>query len=314
MKVKIKDLEPNPYRDMNNYPMDEAKVKSLIESIRQTGFWDNILSRKNGKKFQIAYGHHRLAAIREVYKPTDEVDIPVKELDDATMIRIMANENMEAWTALPRVIDETVRVTKQFLEQHPEEKQLLLHGRSDQPVGSPMISEFLNWNQSRVSFSLERLHLIEDKIIDKESIERLPTERSARDFVKAVKKMDLPLHKQKAAVEKILDGSRGEQAVKDAVLGEKYATPKKKQEYKAEKIIKYESYVAGIRNRADELFEDLKELIKTERELGEMSENIYRKLLEMSLNTLSKQIEIIIKNPKNEESKFTKSNPASITG
>src|SRR3990167_2465851 len=114
MKVQIKNLEPNPYRDMNNYPMDEAKVKSLIESIRQTGFWDNILSRKHGNKYQIAYGHHRLAAIREVFKSIDFVDIPVKELDDATMIKIMANENMEAWTALPRVIDETVRVTKQF--------------------------------------------------------------------------------------------------------------------------------------------------------------------------------------------------------
>ena len=36
----------------------------------------------------------------------------------------------KAWTALPRVIDETVRVTKQFLEDHPEEKKkILVHGK-----------------------------------------------------------------------------------------------------------------------------------------------------------------------------------------
>jgi len=61
----------------------------------------------------------------------------------------MANENMEAWTALPRVIDETVRVTKQFLEQHPEEvtktgcsmEQAKLQG-----IGRQIISKFLNWH------------------------------------------------------------------------------------------------------------------------------------------------------------------------
>ena len=53
MKVQIKQLEPNPYRDMNNYPMDEAKVKSLIGSIQQTGFWDNILARKKDGMIQI---------------------------------------------------------------------------------------------------------------------------------------------------------------------------------------------------------------------------------------------------------------------
>jgi len=65
------------------------------------------------------------------------------------MIKIMANENMEAWTALPRVIDETVRVTKQFLEQHPEEvtktgcsmEQAKLQG-----IGRQIISKFLNWH------------------------------------------------------------------------------------------------------------------------------------------------------------------------
>jgi hypothetical protein len=36
MKVKIKDLEPNPYRDMNHYPIDEVKVRNLVDSIQQT--------------------------------------------------------------------------------------------------------------------------------------------------------------------------------------------------------------------------------------------------------------------------------------
>jgi len=76
------------------------------------------------------------------------------------MIKIMANENMDDWKATPQVIDETVRVTKQFLEQHPEE--LESHGsRGPHEVGFKTISKFLGWPESRVSYSLERLKMIE---------------------------------------------------------------------------------------------------------------------------------------------------------
>jgi len=312
MKIQIKDLEPNPYRDMENYPIDKDKIQSLKDSIQQTGFWDNVLARKRNGKFQIAYGHHRLAAIREVFKPTDEVDIPVKELTDALMIQIMAKENDDNWKTNPKITDETVKVAKIFLEKHPEEAEK--YWSQKKIISIETISRFLNWPASRIAYSLDRFKLIEDKIINKEAIDRLPTDYSARTFIKAVKKMDLPLEKQGAAVDRILNTVRSERDIEDAVLGEKYATPKKKQEYKSEKIIKYESYVAGIRNKADELFEDLKQLIRTEKELGQIADNIYRKLLLMSLNTLSKQIEIIIKNRNDEKTEFTNTDPASITG
>ena len=77
-------------------------------------------------------------------------------------------------------------MAKKFLEEHPEE--LKIHGsRGPHEIGFKTIASFLNWNEHRVHHSLERLNLIEENIIDKEQIERLPTERSARDFVKAVK-------------------------------------------------------------------------------------------------------------------------------
>jgi len=59
-----------------------------------------------------------------------------------------------------KVIDETVRVTKQFLEEHPEEyKKVTSTGGNLDKVGYKTISRFLNWPESRVSYSLERLRL-----------------------------------------------------------------------------------------------------------------------------------------------------------
>ena len=169
MKVKIKDLYPNPYRDMDNYPINRDKVETLKASIKQTGFWDNIVARNMDGKIQIAYGHHRLTALREALPWDTEVDIPIKDLPDSVMIQIMANENMEEYRTGPAIIDETVRVAKKYLEEHPEEVELSLHGRTDQPVGVRTIASFLGWPESRVSYSLERLNLEKSGMVNRQA-------------------------------------------------------------------------------------------------------------------------------------------------
>jgi hypothetical protein len=148
------------------------------------GFWDNILARGFDGRVQIAYGHHRWEALKRVMDLTDWIDIPVKDLDDATMLKVMANENMESWALGPKVIDETVRVTKKFLEDHPEEvKKIAPAGATGKSLGRELIARFLGWNATRVSYSLERLFLIDEGILDKEAVESLPSDNAARDLV-----------------------------------------------------------------------------------------------------------------------------------
>ena len=190
MKVKIKDLYPNPYRDMDNYPINREKVETLKASIKQTGFWDNIVARNMDGKIQIAYGHHRLTALREALPWDTEVDIPIKDLPDSVMIQIMANENMEEYRTGPAIIDETVRVAKKYLEEHPEELAKLGQVKSGY-VGADFIRRFLNWPESRVSYSLERLNLEKSGMVNRQAINKLQTERGAGDFVKAAQKWEL---------------------------------------------------------------------------------------------------------------------------
>ena len=70
----------------------------------------------------------------------------------------MANENMEEYRTGPAIIDETVRVAKKYLEEHPEEKMNLsavderLRSKN-YPIGAKVISAFLNWPESRVGYS-----------------------------------------------------------------------------------------------------------------------------------------------------------------
>jgi len=269
MKVEIKNLKPNPYRDMENYPINENKVQALMDSIEQTGFWDNILARKINGSVQIAYGHHRLEALKKLFKPTDEVDIPVKELNESTMLKIMANENMDDWKATPQVIDETVRVTKKFLEDNPEEvSKMNFRSSMEKGIGAVVVKTFLNWPESRVSYSLERLGMMDSGKIDKQTIKDLPTEGSARNFVKVVKKYDIPKEKQKAVIERYKEKGGGEIGMREAAIQETFAPTKAKRSIKEDQVKRIEGEFAGVDAMAEDLRDGILQLKRILKELG----------------------------------------------
>ena len=177
MKIQVSDLRPNPFRRLEKYPIRKSKKESLKRSINQTGFWDNVLTRKRGDKYEIAYGHHRLVALKEL--GIKEVNLPVKDISDANMIRIMANENMEDWKLTPLVINETISVAKDFLDgelakyENWEEvppgllDSIDLKNRSafqnikTKGAGTPTICKFLgeNWMPHRIQEALRELSM-----------------------------------------------------------------------------------------------------------------------------------------------------------
>lgn len=107
--VEVRHLLPNPFRRIQHYPTDELKVERLIESYQQTGYWGNIVGRRiNSIWFEIAYGHHRKIAIERTFNASDKVPLIVRNLTDAQMLLMMANENMSDFSASFIVDLETV--------------------------------------------------------------------------------------------------------------------------------------------------------------------------------------------------------------
>src|ERR1019366_2674698 len=105
----VSDLQPNPFRNLANYPLNPEKVEALKRSIKSTTFWDNLLVRKSpsGKGYELAYGHHRREALRQL--KITEIDVPVRDIDNTRMAKIMASENMEEWGTSAVIEQETVR-------------------------------------------------------------------------------------------------------------------------------------------------------------------------------------------------------------
>jgi ParB/RepB/Spo0J family partition protein len=114
MKLKLKDILPNPFRDLKANPLIEEKIVELVDSINLTGFWDNVVVRKNkDDKYELAYGHHRLAAA--IRAGLIEADFIVKVLSDGAMIQIMDNENRDTYASSPASMIESVRAVVKAL-------------------------------------------------------------------------------------------------------------------------------------------------------------------------------------------------------
>ena len=229
MKVTLRELKANPFRDMGNYPINRGKVESLKSSIEQTEFWDNILARHGSTGIEIAYGHHRLTALRELYNDDHVIDIPVKDLDDSTMIRIMANENMEQWGVSAAIITETVKATRDFLNSELSKidrwdtSSKLLRGVFEsvksfdtvkgQGVGKETILKFLggNWSLGMISAALSQLKAVKDGDLDEVVVKLIEHPSTLSNFMTAAKGM--PLDKQRQTAKEIKDLDIGKRDV-----------------------------------------------------------------------------------------------------
>jgi len=191
MKIKIKDILPNPFRNIEHYPIIRGKVDQLKRSYENTDFWDNIVGRINEKgKFEQAYGHHRKVALLEHFGPNHVVEVIDKPLDDAHMIKVMAAENMDEWGTSAIVEIETVEaVVKAFAEGRiklnkagqPKAARYapsFIPGKgksetSDFSYNAETIGEFLGWTygkekkaSDKVYHALTALQYIEEGIIE----------------------------------------------------------------------------------------------------------------------------------------------------
>jgi ParB-like chromosome segregation protein Spo0J len=84
-------VKANPFRNFDLHPIEQGQVDRLKASIDADGFWATVVAREVEGEYQIAFGHHRIEAARQL--GFDEVPLDVRELDDWQMVRMLATEN-----------------------------------------------------------------------------------------------------------------------------------------------------------------------------------------------------------------------------
>lgn len=308
MKIKVADLEPNPYRKMDSYPIDRAKVEALKTSIQEKTFWDNILARKRNNKYELAYGHHRWIALQEL--GIKEIDIPVRDIDDATMVKIMAEENLN-WTTTPAVINETVLAAKEFLDGELAKAETWAklkstnksisslfedeHGyrRAKAGVGQTTILKFLggNWKQYMIQEALDTLRRDKQSVkeggVDRKAVEMLPTQRRAKAFKEEVIRHKIPKLTQREIAKEIEEKDIGALSIPKIVF--KHAILKT--EDKDLEIIILQKLVEDIDSQSRQLSNKIMNLRQKMKALNiEQLQGVKVWLTASSLNQLFKEI------------------------
>jgi hypothetical protein len=166
-RVAVGDLLPNPYRhsERYTYALSDEKIDALIQSYGQTGFWDgSIQARPDPKrqgKYQIAFGHHRVAAARKAEPPLKELGIVVGPRSDAEMLRMMADENraefkhdaLVAVETIAAVIEAYGRGEIELEAVHPETAKSQTYHSEGIPTGKPYtvltVARFLGWTKAK---------------------------------------------------------------------------------------------------------------------------------------------------------------------
>jgi hypothetical protein len=163
VKVQLKDLKPNPYKkDIRGGFIDEIVVEQIKESASKTSFWEQWVVREKDA-FELAFGHHRLAAAIALYGPNYEVSVQVEPYTDEQMLVALADENAGNEESVEAQVD-VIRVARKFLKEHPEacKRQPLhsvaavqkhAHAQVCQHGSERCILAFLgeaNWNERRV--------------------------------------------------------------------------------------------------------------------------------------------------------------------
>ena len=90
-QVEIALLEPNPYQPRKE--MVESELKTLSESIQESGILQPILARKVGKRFQIVAGERRWRAAQ--LAGLDHVPVLCRELSDNESAVFALVENLQ---------------------------------------------------------------------------------------------------------------------------------------------------------------------------------------------------------------------------
>ena len=117
-RLKLSSLHPNPYRHFATYEIQKEKIATLVESINAAGFWgETVIARPamKGGGYELAFGHHRWKAAQEVLGEDAMVELSVRELDNDSMLKMMARENNEIYDANAA---QDIELVKAAIEAH----------------------------------------------------------------------------------------------------------------------------------------------------------------------------------------------------
>lgn len=137
-QVELSNIYANPYRDIDNYPLDQNRIdfiKNMMKNIarsddlRTTQFDEfidfDIVCRKINDGYQVVYGHHRVEAARQIFTHLARIDIDVIDLSDIGMLNTVMLSNMNSIDKSYLLVSQSKKYFDALVCKHASLKSLL---------------------------------------------------------------------------------------------------------------------------------------------------------------------------------------------
>jgi hypothetical protein len=148
MKIKISELNPNPFKkDINEGKIKKEIVKKIKSNIKELGLMGSLPIFKKEKKYYLVAGHHRLQALKETFGNSFEVEVTLHNYSNENILRGMVVENLSQRGNELMEVTENLNAIRKFLRSRSDAEQLLkTQGkRTDLPYESGTIREIHSW-------------------------------------------------------------------------------------------------------------------------------------------------------------------------
>lgn len=272
MKLKLKDINPNPFKKhINKGKLSEDTISKIISNMKELGLMGALPIFKRKEKYYLIAGHHRVEALKRVFGKDFQVEVTVHNYNDDQVMRGMVVENLTQRDSDLRETAENLAAIRDYLQkgsdsEHFKNKHTGKGGRGNEESGS--IRHIHEWLHSarkneiipigRISECLQVFDKLSPELIDqvKKTQASSAVERDeALQETQAVYLARFDDHAEQKALAKALKVSR-EQRVRDqGKLITQYKEAKKANPEVAKEVL------AGKRDLADVGLADMPRLL-----------------------------------------------------
>jgi len=173
MKLKLKDLKPNPFKKyINDVELNEDRIEIIKESIDHGTLPEHFTARKQNGTFELTSGHHRHYALTEARGKNYEVDVSVVDFNDEQMLIDMVRENLTQRDTDFKDISDSCILAKRWLQKEFKGCNVTLQPRpgkrtdlGEDHIGARDIANFLSKKGKSISHNQVAKYLkIEESI------------------------------------------------------------------------------------------------------------------------------------------------------
>jgi len=120
MKLKIKDINPNPFKkQINNGKLSEESITKIKSNMKELGLMGSLPVYKEKNRYFLIAGHHRLEALKRTFGKDFEVEITLHDYSKDNVLRGMVIENLTQRADELIEITENINIVRNYLKSIP---------------------------------------------------------------------------------------------------------------------------------------------------------------------------------------------------